>query len=265
MLAEERFESFKEPRMKAMGDELREIADGASHGPCTFEERTGTPLGAEADARRARRAGKVVEAAMFKDPTACVEGIVHLPDRRLSGDRIMRPAARGWAWGCDAAVVVSKTGRGKPYICQAIGNAACRKPIDVRCARTAGICEEPNRARAAADGSRFEAMDGFKAIPLPIIGDFVTTPISTRNAIDLFETLEARESTAATAIAPRLEPNERRLRIEGELMADSVLSRTAEVARYVDIDGPDMREYFAKKKQAGWRHRKQLARGTVIC
>lgn len=157
------------------------------------------------------------------------------------------------------------TGRGKPYICQAIGNAACRKPIDVRCARPAGICEEPNRARAAADGSRFEAMDGLKAIPLPIIGDFMTTPISTRSAIDLFETLEARGSTAATAIAPRLEPNERRLRIEGELMADSVLSRTAEVARYVDIDGPDVREYFAKKKQAGWRRRKQLARGTVIC
>ena len=104
---------------------------------------------------------------------------------------------------------------------------------------------------AAADGSYFEAMDGFKTISLLIIDDFMTTPISTQNAIDLFEILEARENKAATVIASQLEPNEWYLRIEGELMADSILSRTAKVARYVDIDGPDMREYFAKKKQAG--------------
>ena len=78
--------------------------------------------------------------------------------------------------------------------------------------------------------------------------DFMTTPISTLNAVDLFEILEARENLAATVIASQLEPNEWYLRIEGELMADSILSRTATVARYVDIDGPNMREYFAKRK-----------------
>ena len=153
-------------------------------------------------------------------------------------------------WECGVVVVISKTGCGKSYICQAIGNAACCKLIGVRYARLAGICEELNRAHAAADGSYFEAMDGFKTIPLLIIDDFMTTPISTQNAIDLFEMLEARESRAATVTASQLEPNEWYLRIEGELMADSILSRTAKVARYVDIDGPDMREYFAKKKQA---------------
>jgi len=250
MLTEEHFELFKEFRIKAMGDKLREMVDDPSYDSFTFEERMEMLLDAEAAARRTRKVDKKVKAAMFKDPLACVEDIVYLPDRKLSKDRIMRLAACDWVSECDVVVVISKTGCGKSFVCQAIGNAACRKLIDVRYARLAGSCEELNRARASGDGSYFELMDGFKTVSLLIIDDFMTTPISTQNAIDLFEILEARENLAATVIASQLEPNEWYLRIEGELMADSILSRTATVARYIDIDGPNMREYFAKKKQA---------------
>ena len=31
-------------------------------------------------------------------------------------------------------------------------------------------------------------------------------------------------------------------------MADSILNRVATGARYVDLDGPNMREYFARQK-----------------
>ena len=37
-------------------------------------------------------------------------------------------------------------------------------------------------------------------------------------------------------------------RIEGELMADSILNRIATGTRYIDLGGPNMREYFARKK-----------------
>ena len=64
-----------------------------------------------------------------------------------------------------------------------------------------------------------------------MMDDFVTTPITTENAIDLFEILEAREETGATLIASQLEPNEWYLRIEGEIMADSILGHTGSTAR----------------------------------
>ena len=91
-------------------------------------------------------------------------------------------------------------------------------------------------------------MDAYKTVQLLIVDDFMTTPIATQNAVDLFEIMEAREGRAATLIASQLEPNEWYLRIEGELMADSILNRVATGARYVDLDGPNMREYFAKQK-----------------
>ncbi len=31
-------------------------------------------------------------------------------------------------------------------------------------------------------------------------------------------------------------------------MADSILGRTGSTARYLDLDGPNMSEYFARKK-----------------
>ena len=143
-------------------------------------------------------------------------------------------------------MVISKTGCGKSFVVQALGNAACRRLIPVRYTRLADICDDFNRARAAKDGSYFEKMDAYKSVALLLVDDFMTTPISTQNSVDLFEIMEAREGRRATVIASQLEPNEWYLRIEGELMADSILNRIATGARYIDLEGPNMREYFAK-------------------
>ena len=250
MLTEEHFELFKQFRIKAMGDKLREMIDDASYDRFTFEEKMEMLLDAESSARRDRKVAKYVKQAGFKTPSACVEDVVYLSDRTLSKDRIMRYAGCEWVENCEVMVIISKTGCGKSYLCQAFGNAACRKLIEVRYTRLAGICEDLNRARAAADGSYYELMDELKTVPLLIVDDFMTTPITTQNAVDLFEIMEARENLCATLIASQLEPNEWYLRIEGELMADSILNRIATGARYIDLEGPNMREYFAKKKQA---------------
>ena len=248
MLTEEHFELFRQFRIKAMGDKLREMVDDASYDAYTFEEKMEILLEAESSARRDRKVAKYVRQAGFKTPSACVEDVVYLPDRTLSKDRIARYAGCEWVENREVMVIISKTGGGKSFLCQAFGNAACRKLIEVRYTRLAGICESLDRARAAADGSYYEVMDGLKTVPLLIVDDFMTTPITTQNAVDLFEIMEARENRCATLIASQLEPNEWYLRIEGELMADSILNRIATGARYIDLEGPNMRDYFAKKK-----------------
>lgn len=114
--------------------------------------------------------------------------------------------------------------------------------------RLSNLSGELNRARMAADGSYYRAMDRFKSVKLPIIDDFLATPIETVNSVDLFEILEAREGRRATLIASQLEPNEWHLRIEGELIADSILGRVASACRYLDIDGPNMRKWLAEDR-----------------
>jgi DNA replication protein DnaC len=138
---------------------------------------------------------------------------------------------------------------GKSFLSQALGNAACRRLIPTRYVRLADMCDELNRSRAAGDGTFYGRMDALKTVQLLIVDDFMTTPIATQNAVDLFEVMEAREGRRATVIASQLEPNEWYLRIEGELMADSILNRIATGARYVDLEGPNMREHFAKRRE----------------
>lgn len=225
MLTEEHFELFKQFRIKAMGDKLREMVEDDSYDQFTFEEKMEMLIDAEAAARRERKIAKLVKDARFKDPSACVEDVVYLPDRTLAKDRVARLAQCGWVDESEVVVVISKTGCGKSYVIQAIGNAACRKLIPVRYTRLADICDDLNRARAAQDGSYFEKMDGYKSVALLLVDDFMTTPISTQNSVDLFEIMEAREGRRATVIASQLEPNEWYLRIEGELMADSILTQ----------------------------------------
>jgi len=264
MLTEGHFELFKEFRVRAMGGKLREMVEDDSYDAHTFEGRMGMLIGAEVSARRERKVAELVKQARLKTPSACVEDIAYLPDRKLSGDRIARHAECDWVERSEVMVIVSKTGGGKSHPCQALGNAACRKLMEVRHARLAGMCEELSRARAAADGSHHGLMDGLKTIPLLLADDFMTTPIATQDAVDPFGITEARESLAATPVASQLEPSEWYLRIEGELMADSILSRIATGTRYIDLEGPNMREYFARKK-VGWRYQIQLTLGTALC
>ena len=227
MLTEEHFAMLTSFRIRAMADKLREMIDDPSYDSLTFEERMEMLIDAEASARRDRKISKLVRQARFKLPSACVEDVLYLPGRKLDKDRVTRYAECRWVDDCEVMVVISKTGCGKSYLCQALGNAACRKLIPVRHTRLADICDDLNRSRAAADDSYYRKMDEYKTVRLLIIDDFMTTPIETRNAIDLFEIMEAREHRRATLIASQLEPNEWYLRIEGELMADSILNRIA--------------------------------------
>ena len=131
MLTEEDFDLFRQFRVKAMGDKLREMVDDPSYDDLTFEERMKALLDAEAAARRDRKVAKLVREARFKDPSACVEDVLYLPKRKLSKDRVLRWAECGWVEDRETMVVISKSGCGKSFLVQALGNAACRKLIPV--------------------------------------------------------------------------------------------------------------------------------------
>lgn len=251
MLSEEDFDLFRQFRVKAMGDRLREMVDDPSCDEMTFEERVKVLLDAEASARRDRKVAKLVREARFKLPSACVEDVLYLQGRKLSKDRVLRWAECSWVEDCEVMVIISKTGCGKSYLSQALGNAACRRLIPTRYVRLSDMFDELDRARVIGDGSYYQRMDALKSVQLLILDDFMTTPIATQSAVELFEVMESREGRKATIVASQLEPNEWYLRIEGELMADSILNRIATGARYVDLDGPNMREYMAGQRARG--------------
>ncbi len=112
--------------------------------------------------------------------------------------------------------------------------------------------------RWIARGITLKYIDTYKTVRPLIIDNFKTAPVATQNIIDLFEIMEAREGRAATLRAFQLEPNEWYLRIEGKLMANSIPNQAVDEARFVDLDGPNMREYYVKRKGDLWRYQPSL-------
>lgn len=247
MLSDEDFELFTRWRIRAFGQKLREICMDEGMDSLTFEEKVGLCIEAERTAREDRKIQKAVRAARFKLPGACIEDIAYLPDRTLGRDRIARLASCAWIAANENLVILSESGGGKSYVAQALGNAACRKLLTVRYVRLNDMFRELNIARS--EGALYDAIDAFSGPRLLILDDFLTTPIEdARNAIDLFEILERREGRGSTLFASQLEPDQWYLRIDSEICADSILGRIVKSARFIDIKGPDMRQYMASKK-----------------
>ena len=249
MLTDEHLDLFRQFRVRAMGGKLREIVDDPAYDPLTFEEKARLMLDAEAEARRNRKLEKLQREARLKNPCACVEDIACLDGRGIHRDRMARLAECRWVDEAGVVVIISKTGGGKSYVAQALAVAALRKMRTVRYTRLQDLAGELDRCRSTDVVGYYEAMERYKCVDLLVIDDFATTPVGTQAAIDLFEICEARDQRRATIIASQLEPNEWYLRIEGELMADSILNRLATGATFIDIEGPNMREYLAKSRE----------------
>ncbi len=140
--------------------------------------------------------------------------VVYLKDRKLSRDRVARLASCDWVEACETVVIISKTGCGKSFLGQALGNAACRRRSSPYATPAQDIMEDLNRRV----GGRREL--------LPAHGRLQDRPAAHRRRLHdhadrdaersrPFEIMEAREGRAATLIASQLEPNEWYLRIEG--------------------------------------------------
>ena len=89
---------------------------------------------------------------------------------------------------------------------QAFGVAACRKGHHVRYVRMQGLFSR--LAVARSEGTHHDLIHALKTVSLPVIDDFMTTPISTQSAVDLLEVVEARDGKAATIITSQPRPKD---------------------------------------------------------
>lgn len=250
MLAEEEWALFKQMRVGVMGQRAREICNDPEWAGAPLEDVLREMPMAQVASKEDNKRRRLMSSAKFKIPGACLEEMICLPERKLDKSYISGLADCRWVEGREVIVIIATSGCGKSYLAQALGVAACRELHSVAYSRLQGVCGELNMGRIADDGSYYDSIDRFKRAEVLIVDDFLATPISTANSIDLFETMEAREGTGAAMIATHLEPEQWYLRIEGELMADSILNRLATGARYIDIEGPNMREYLANLRKA---------------
>lgn len=115
-------------RARAMGQGPRETRGDESHDSWALEEKARETVDAKEAARQARKAARLVGEARLREPAARVEGMTHMPERKLGKGRVARLAEHSRVGDDEVLVAISKTGRGKSLVAQAIGSAGGRCP-----------------------------------------------------------------------------------------------------------------------------------------
>jgi DNA replication protein DnaC len=237
-------------RIRAFADECQRIAEDPRCDKLTFLEKVAQAAEVERNARDDRRVAKYNKEARFQNPMACVEDITYLPNRSLSRDSIARLEECKYIEAGHNIVVVSKTGAGKSFVIQALGNSACRRGHKVRYIRHADLCREMHIARRS--DTHYETLSTFEEVDLLIIDDLFLEESDMVATTDLFEVIAHRDGAKRPLIlASQLQPQEWHLRIDTKIIADALLDRVVHNSYRIDIEGPNMREHFASKSKLG--------------
>ena len=128
MINESTLETLKGMHCSAMAEELkRQMEDPATYSSLGFEERLGLIIDAEWNRRQKNKLARLIEKAHFSIPSACIEGIEYIPDRKLDKAQIIRFATCQYINDNHHIILKGASGSGKTYLACALGNAACRK------------------------------------------------------------------------------------------------------------------------------------------
>ena len=137
-------------------------------------------------------------------------------------------------------ILNGKTGSGKSFFIQALGNRAIEDGFTVYYTRTATLLEEIKVARI--DGTYTALMRKYTKYKLLIIDDFGVSPISIDDATNLFEVIEARFEVSSTIISSQLPVKEWYDYLNNNTIADAILDRLTNSSHRIELKGPSMRK-----------------------
>jgi len=247
MISEEQIQKLISFRVRAFAERLQELCADDGISDLSLEELFEELIETEEIARTNRKIAKLNRLAKFSMPEACMEDIIYLPERKLDKDCMKRLSAGRYIEECDHVAVISKTGCGKSYVIQALGNAACRQGHSVRYIRHADLCRELNTARV--NGDYYDVLDSFRKVRLLILDDFFAEATSDTNITDIFEIIQAREDKGSLILASQAEPEQWHLQIKVKIKADAIIDRIVHRCKYIDLEDFNMRKYLAKQRR----------------
>ena len=142
--------------------------------------------------------------ANFRYPDACVEGIEYYPDRKLDKSQMMRLSTCRFVHEGHHIILEGASGNGKTYIACALGIAACRNFLKVRYIRLPELLNDLLVARG--EGTFKKTIRNYQKVDLLIVDEWLLKTLSSEQAMDLFEIIEARTRGGSTIFCTQFDP-----------------------------------------------------------
>ncbi len=225
---------------------IRQIED-INYNQLSFDERLYDLLDSEYLYLKNKRVEMNFKLSRIKDKQAVIEEIDYLPQRKLNKSLILSLASMNFLKAKQNIIINGKTGTGKSFLAQAIGNRAIHEGFTVYYIRTSTLLEEIKLSRI--DGSYTNLVKRFARYKLLILDDFGISPISVDDATNLFEIIETRNQLSSTIITSQLPVKDWYGYLQNNTVADAILDRVVHSSHRIEIEGDSLRPKYSNLNQ----------------
>lgn len=177
-------------RLSAMAEAFASQTGDKDYTSLSFEERFGMIVDKEWGKRRSNKLQKLIRTAGFRYPNACMENVEYHEDRKLNKSQLLQLSTCRYIQDGHHLIIEGPSGNGKTFLACALGNAACRNFMTVRYVRLPELLNDLVVARG--EGTYKKMIKTYQKVDLLILDEWLLKPLTTDQAMDLFEIIEAR-------------------------------------------------------------------------
>ena len=237
MLTETTVTKLREMRLSVMANALKDQLSDPQYRDMTFEDRLGLLVDAEWNARKNNHLRRLIQQASFSDPSACLEDIEYLPDRKLRQEELLRLGTCNYIQEHHNVILLGATGSGKTYLACALGVAAVRQFLPVKYIRLPDLLVDFSIARG--NGTIRKLMAQYKRYALLIIDEWLLYPLKDSECRDLLEIMESRYKRASTILCSQFDIPGWRDKLSDPILADAICDRIVHDSYTIVIDGQE--------------------------
>jgi DNA replication protein DnaC len=237
MLEQATIEKLHQMKLSTMAEAFRKQAQDQSLAGLSFEDRFGLIVDTEWSKRKNNHLTRLIRNAGLSDTSACIENIEYTADRKLDKTQISTLATCNYIQARHNIVILGAAGAGKSYLGCAFGIAACRNLFGVKYIRLPELLAD--LALARGEGTIKKLIKEYKRISLLILDEWLLVAMSSPEARDLLEIVEARHKRASTIFISQFAPSGWHQRIGETTLADAILDRIVHDSYTICIDGKD--------------------------
>ena len=224
-------------RLSAMAEAYRQQLSDPAIATLEFEERFGLLVDAEWSRRKSNRLNKLIRKADLQHSSAAIENIEYHADRKLDKGQIARLAGCAYITEKHNIIILGASGSGKTYLSCAFGIAACRNFYTVKYVRLPDLLNE--MAVARGEGIYQKVRSHYQKVSLLILDEWLLLPLTSSEARDVLEIVEARHKRASTIFSSQFAPAGWHGKIGEGTLADAILDRIVHDSYTIFIDGED--------------------------
>jgi len=226
-----------EMKLSVMAGAFQKQMDDQSFSEISFEERFGLMVDAEWASRKNNRLTRLIRAADYAFPAACLEDIEYHADRQLDKALITRLGTCNYLREYRNILILGATGSGKTYLANAFGMTASRSFYTVRYVRLPDLFNE--LAIARAEGTFRKVIKAYRQTSLLILDEWLLYPLKDSEVRDLLEITESRYKKASTIFCSQFDVGGWHQKIGEPTLADAICDRIVHDSYTIVVQGAD--------------------------